>query len=93
MGKRGPKSYEQLGYGVVPMRIIAAQLGISERNAYSIYQRALRKLRAAPEAFPALLECVHAVAAADRELLQAGSAECDREFVAKYGAGLREEQK
>jgi hypothetical protein len=86
MGKRGRKSYEESGCGLVPIHVIAKRMGISERNAQSIWKSAQEKLRKDPNAFSILLECVHGVAASEQELVRCSSVECDQEYIAKFAS-------
>lgn len=79
MGRRGKQRYEDVG-GVMPLREIARRLGVSERTASSDYASAVGKLKKT-RAFGLLLPWVQASAALRREVLHAGSAECDAEFV------------
>jgi|GEM_PF-2928480 DNA-binding CsgD family transcriptional regulator len=85
MGKRGRKTYEEFANGVMPVRVIAERMGVSERTVTTDLKNAQRKLKNTPEAFPILLDCLYAVAASEKELLQCGSVECDREYIEKYG--------
>jgi hypothetical protein len=87
MGKRGRKTYEEFANGVMPVRVIAERMGVSERTVGTDLKNAQRKLKEIPEAFPILLDCLYAVAASEEELLQCGSVECDREYIEKYGQG------
>lgn len=86
MGKRGRTSYEESGYGVMPIHVIAQRMGISERSAHSIWKSAQEKLRKDPNAFSILLECVHGVAASEQELMRCSSVECDQEYIAKFAS-------
>lgn len=87
MGKRGRKAWEAAGApDLVPLRVIAVRLGLSERTAWTVYASALRKLRDAPDAEEALRLGLAVRSIFERDLLRAASAECDAEFVAKWRA-------
>lgn len=77
MGRRGPKSWEECTRSrVVPFRIIAARMGISERTATYIYKEAVRKLRNTPGAFDALLCVIRGHNTETKELIRCASIEC-----------------
>jgi hypothetical protein len=69
---------------LLPIHVIAARLGISERTAWSDYRRACRKLRAVG-AFAAMLEAIRAAPAGRRELMRCASVECDAEYRTLFG--------
>jgi hypothetical protein len=84
MGRRGTRPFEESGAGVMPLRVIAERIGVSERTVSSDWKSAQQKLKEIPGAFSILLETVQAVAISKEEILQCGSVECDREFIEKY---------
>lgn len=87
MPKRGVKKYEEsTNSKLLPLRIIAQQLGISERTAWSDYRSAMNKLRVIPGAFEILLESIHAVDTSEKDPLQATSLECRPEFVKLFSS-------
>lgn len=81
MGRRGSKSYEQTGNKLLPLRLVAKQLGISLRTCETDYRSALDKLKHIPGAFELILAQVHAVADSERDCIQCGSVECNRYFL------------
>lgn len=83
--KRGPKRWEERQRGTMPMRLIAARMGVCDRTVWNLYRQAIEKLRRDPGAVEGLLECIQAAAASKSEILQARSVECRREFVERYG--------
>ncbi len=89
MSKAGRKRWEASSGGVMPMRSIAARLGVSERTAVSDWSHAIGKLKKIPGAFELLLDYVHACAATEQELLRASSAECRPEFVSEWIGVMR----
>ena len=66
---------------------IGEAFGMSAGTAFSLYRRGIRKLEKAG-ALEGLLCCVQAVAMNERELLSAGSAECNKEFCALHSGEL-----
>lgn len=81
--KRGPKSdWTRNQRRLMPIQAIARRLGISARTVCYDLAHAMKKLGAQDHSIT--LAWVRAVAIEDRELLQAGSLECDRSFIEMY---------
>jgi hypothetical protein len=87
--KRGPKRYEDaMNPDVMPLRVIACRMRLSERTISTAYKSAMEKLNKLPEVRERLQLASWARAIFERDLLHACSAECDKEFVSEY-AGHR----
>lgn len=85
--KRGPKRWEEERRGTMPMRLIAARMGVCHRTVWNLYRSAIEKLKRDPGAVEGLLECVQAVGASKSEILEARSVECRKRFIERYGQG------
>jgi hypothetical protein len=91
MGKIGRKPFEESSMGVMPIRVIADRMGVSERTVSSDWKSAQKKLQETPGAFSVLLDYIQAVAILETDILQCGSVECDKKFIEKYSE--KKEQK
>lgn len=63
---------------------IARRLGICERTVRADYSNAVKKLQRVSGAFEIILDWIHASAAVELNIVQAGSAECQADFVRKW---------
>jgi hypothetical protein len=73
--------YELRAVRVRTWREVASSMNISIRRAQYLFYGAIRKLKKQPKAFEILLDAIQAVDASQDNILQAGSAECDKEFI------------
>jgi hypothetical protein len=70
--------------GLMPFAEIAKALGVSVRTVGNDYKHGIEKLKHIPGAFELILHTIHAVDASQCDLIQCGSAECDKEFLMLY---------
>lgn len=82
-GKRGPKPWTGQGRRLMPMTLIARELQVDVSTVERTLKRGLAKLRAADHSIT--LDWVHAAACDAQAGVKAHSAECDREFVERFG--------
>jgi len=85
MAKRGVKKFEESSRRGMPVRLIAKELGISPRTVSYTLKHAQEKLKAIPGAFELICSTIHAVDASEKDSLQCGSVECNKEFIALFG--------
>ena len=91
MGKRGRVAYEDGGSGIIPLRVVAQRMNLSERTVSSIWNSAVRKLNRIPGAYEILLACVYGNKVeemlAGQSIIRCGSIECNQEFCNLYSDG------
>lgn len=83
MAKCGRKPFEFTPNAVMPTRLIAAHLGVYVRTVEYALANALRKLRRDRKYISIVIDTIYAVAE-DTGDIKAMSAECRKDFVAKW---------
>lgn len=84
MAKRGRKLGKPDAGTAATFAQIAARLGRSLKTVNTAYASAIRKLKDEPGAYEGLIACVQAAAAQEMDVLQPGSVECRKDWIALF---------
>lgn len=84
MAKRGRVRGKPEAGTAATFAYIAERLGLSLKTVNTAYADAIRKLKDEPGACEGLIACVQAVAAQEIDVLQPGSVECRKDWIALF---------